>query len=193
MRFSLRARLALLTAVLTCFVPAAYTQTTPSVAGTEILAHTAEATVLVLTGIGAGRLQGIGTGIAVRSDGVILTAYHVVKNAREVQIRLKNGDVYDQVRLIGFDERRDVAALKIAAHNLPVLPVSQAQDTKIGASVYAVTNADGLTWSATSGISSAFRAAGEVSGAGSGYHVLQFTAPVARDRAAERLWIATAS
>jgi len=48
-----------------------------------------------------------------------------------------------------------------------------------GAPVFAVTNASGLAWSATEGILSAIRPADEVPGAGSGFRLLQFTAPVA--------------
>ena len=38
------------------------------------------------------------------------TALHAVKGAAEVQVRMANGDVFDQVELLGSDERRDVAA-----------------------------------------------------------------------------------
>jgi hypothetical protein len=47
-----------------------------------------------------------------------------------------------------------------------------------GDKLYAVTNANGLAWSATEGILSAMRPADEIPGAGTGFRVLQFTAPV---------------
>ena len=141
--------------------------------------HTKSATVIVLTGEGAGRLHSIGTGVLISKDGVLLTALHVIKGASEVQIRLANGDVYDRVQLIGSDERRDIAALKISAGDLPALSLGNSTKLSQGDPVYAVTNAGGLTWSATSGILSAVRPADEVPGAGSGYRVLQFTDPVA--------------
>jgi S1-C subfamily serine protease len=51
----------------------------------------------------------VAAGVVIRADGIVLTAYHPVKNAHEVQVRLRDGEVYDQVDLIDFDEHRDVA------------------------------------------------------------------------------------
>jgi S1-C subfamily serine protease len=78
--------------------------------------------VLILSGEGGGRLAAIGTGVIVRPNGVILTAFHAIKNAREVQVCLNTGDVYDQVVLLGSDERRDIVALKIPAGNFADSP-----------------------------------------------------------------------
>ena len=147
-------------------------------ADTELVARISAATVLILSGEGAGRLSSIATGVIVRSDGVILTAYHAIKDARELQVRLHNGDVYDQVVLIGSDERRDVAALRISARDLPTLPVGPGREFKPGEAVFVVSNSNGLGWSASKGIFAASRLADEVPGAGQGYRLLQFTAPV---------------
>jgi len=144
-----------------------------------IFERTKAATVIVLAGEGAGRLNSIATGVVISKDGVILTALHAVKGAAEVQVRMANGDVFDKVTLLGTDERRDVAALKISAGGLPTLSAGSTAMLSQGDPVYAVTNADGLTWSATEGILSAVRPADEVPGAGSGFRLLQFTAPVA--------------
>lgn len=143
-----------------------------------ILEHAKAASVIVLSGEGGGRLHSIATGVIISKDGIILTALHAVKGALEVQVRLADGDVFDRVELLGTDERRDIAELKISAGGLPALqPASTAP--VMGDPVYAVTNADGLAWSATEGIVSAIRPASEITGAGSGFHLLQFTAPVA--------------
>jgi hypothetical protein len=145
----------------------------------EIFQHTKAATVIVLAGEGAGRLTSIATGTIISKDGVILTAWHAIKGASEVQVRLPDGDVFDRVELLGVDERRDVAALKISASALPAIATGSTANLAQGDPIYAVTNADGLTWSATEGIISAIRPADEIPGAGSGFRVLQFTAPVA--------------
>lgn len=141
--------------------------------------HAKAATVVVLSGEGAGRLRSLSTGVLISKDGVILTALHAIKGAAEVQVRLSNGDVFDSVELLGTDERRDVAALKISAGDLPALVPGSSAALAQGDPVYAVTNANGLTWSATDGILSAVRPADDVPGAGSGYRLLQFTDPVA--------------
>lgn len=146
---------------------------------TDILEHTKSATVIVLAGEGAGRLQSIATGVIVSKDGVILTALHAIKGAAEVQVRMANGEIFDRVELLGSDERRDVAALKISAGGLPNIARSSNTALVAGDPVYAVTNANGLAWSATEGIISAIRPADEVPGAGSGFRLLQFSAPIA--------------
>jgi hypothetical protein len=140
----------------------------------QIVERVAGSVALILTGEGGGRLQSIGSGIIVRENGVLLTTYHLIKDAREVQVKLKNGEVYDQVALLDFDERRDVAALRIAAKGLPVLPMENAD---VGLRVYVVSNPAGLAWTAADGLLSAIRLADEVSGAGTGYKLLQFSAP----------------
>ena len=154
-------------------------QATAPLTANEIFQRARSATVIVLAGEGAGRLNSISTGVIISKDGVILTALHAIKGAAEVQVRLANGEVYDRVDLLGTDERRDVAALKISAGGLPNLVPESNAALAPGDSVYAVTNANGLAWSATEGIVSALRPADEVPGAGSGFRLLQFNAPIA--------------
>jgi hypothetical protein len=154
-------------------------QTAPALNAPAVFAHAKAATVVILVGEGAGRLHGIATGVIVSPDGVLLTALHTIKNAAEVQVRLATGEIFDSVQLLGSDERRDVAALKISAGSLPFLTAGDSARLSQGDPVYAMTNSDGLTWSATEGIFSAMRSADELPGAGSGFRILQFTAPVA--------------
>jgi len=160
-------------------VPLAAQQTASPLSANAIFEHTKAATVIVLAGEGAGRLHSIATGVIISKDGVVLTALHAIKGAAEVQVRMANGEVFDRVELLGSDERRDVAALKISAGGLPALVPGSTTSVSQGDPVYAVTNASGLAWSATEGILSAIRPSDEVPGAGSGFRLLQFSAPVA--------------
>jgi hypothetical protein len=153
----------------------ALTQNSPD-SGPDVIARVGDASVLILSGDGAGRLNSTSTGIIIRPDGIILTAFHTIKNAKEVQIRLKTGDIYDRVVLLGADERRDVAALKITATNLPALTQRSSSDFRQGETVYVIANSGGL--SASKGIISSYGMADEIPGAGQGYKVMQFTAPV---------------
>ena len=152
--------------------------TAPALSGDQVVERVSPSAVSILVGKGDGQVAGVASGVIVRSDGVILTANHVVKGMREVQVRLKSGEIYDQVELIASDERRDVAALRIAAAGLPVLPIGNSANAASGATVFVVSNAVGLPWTASSGILSATRMADDVPGAGSGYKILQFTAPL---------------
>lgn len=145
--------------------------------GEKVFDKTVSSVVLVLAGKGDGFLETLGSGVIVRSDGVILTAYHVVKDATQVQIRLKNGEIYDKVDLLDFDERRDVAALKITATDLPAAPVSR-EEAKIGGKVYVISSPQSLSWTVADGLLSSIRLADEIPNAGSGFRVLQFSAPV---------------
>jgi S1-C subfamily serine protease len=153
-------------------------QISSQLSGDQIIERASPAVVLILAGSGDGKVAAIGSGLVVRSEGILLTANHVVKGMKEVQIRLKSGEVYDRVEMIAADERRDIAALRIPATDLPVLPVANFVDVRAGAPVFAVTNGAGLPWTASSGVISAVRSADEVPGAGSGYRLLQFTAPL---------------
>jgi hypothetical protein len=88
----------------------------------DVLRKAEQSAVLILVGDGAGRVQSVSAGVVIRSDGIVLTAYSPVKGAQEVQVRLGDGEVYDQVDLVGFDERRNVATLHIPASGLAALP-----------------------------------------------------------------------
>lgn len=154
-------------------------QTSSDGAGVRVAELVSPSVVLVMTGKGAGQSERIGSGVVVRADGVLLTAYHLVKDAREVQVRLKNGEIYDRVELVAFDERRDVAALRVPAVGLTVLPRADAAEARVGQRVFVVSNPQGLTWSVSDGLLSGVRLADDVPGAGAGYQLLQHTAPVA--------------
>jgi S1-C subfamily serine protease len=144
----------------------------------DVVTRVSPSVVLILVGQGGEIPSGLGTGLIVQSDGVLLTAYHLVKDVKQVQVRMKNGEVFDQVELLGFDPRRDIAALRIAAHSLPTLTIAKADEAKPGESVFVISHPGALPWTASSGILSAMRMADEVPGAGTGYRLMQFTASV---------------
>ncbi|HET8923681.1 MAG TPA: S1C family serine protease [Candidatus Acidoferrum sp.] len=174
-------RLMVLTALLLSVLGPAQAQTSqPAQALTseEVVTRVSPSVVLILVGQGGEKPTALGTGLIVQSDGVFLTAYHVVKDAKQVQVRMKNGEVFDKAELLGFDDRRDVAALRIAAHGLPTLSIAKVDAAKAGESLFVISHPSALPWTASSGILSAIRMADEVSGAGSGYRLLQFTASV---------------
>ncbi len=150
-----------------------------ALSGEQVVERVSPSAVTILLGKGDGQVAGVASGVIIRDDGVILTANHVLQGMREAQVRLKSGEIYDQVELIASDERRDIAALRIPALGLPVLPIGDSANVASGAAVFVVSNGAGLPWTASSGILSALRMADEVPGAGSGYRILQFTAPLA--------------
>jgi len=140
-----------------------------------------QAMALVLVGDGSGRVTSVSVGVVIRPDGVLLTSYHALKGASEVQVRLQSGEVYDQVSLTGFDERRDVAALHIAAQGLAALPSSAAETAAPGDKINVLTVSGDLAWTACEGVLGRTTLADGVAGAGRGYRVMEFTAPLPAD------------
>jgi len=119
-----------------------------------------------------------GSGVILRSDGVIATNYHVIAGAKSGRVKLQNGDIYDDVSIVDIDERKDIAIIKIKAVNLPYLKSIDSDLLKIGANVYTIGAPRGLEGSISSGIISSIRQASEVSSKLTGFRVIQFTAPI---------------
>jgi serine protease Do len=98
--------------------------------------------------------RGAGSGFIVSSDGYILTNTHVVENADEVTVRLTDRREF-QAKVIGADQRTDVAVIKINAANLPTVKLGDPARIKPGQWVIAIGSPFGFENSATAGIISA--------------------------------------
>ena len=138
--------------------------------------------IVLLGGADREVLTGMANALVVRENGILLTPYHAVKNAKTLQVRFKNGEVFDDVKLLGVDARRDIAALKISAVGLPVVPFASSSQTKVGEAVVLIGSSYELPWSVATGTLAAYRMADELPGAGSGFKLLQVSAPVASSR-----------
>jgi serine protease DegQ len=92
-----------------------------------------------------------GSGVIVGEDGYILTNHHVVAGADEIQTVLWDGRV-TQARIVGSDADTDLAVLKIDGNNLPALPLSSAEEMRVGDVVLAIGNPFGLGQTVTQGI-----------------------------------------
>lgn len=92
-----------------------------------------------------------GSGFIVRSNGVIATNFHVVNQARRITVRLRDGRRIEG-RVLGADERTDIAIVKVEAENLPFLEFANSDSAKIGQFVYAIGVPFGQEWSFTSGM-----------------------------------------
>jgi serine protease Do len=104
---------------------------------------------------GQGRpVRGLGSGFIVGSDGIILTNAHVVRDATEVNVKLKDRREF-RAKVLGSDAKTDVAVLKIEAKNLPTVPLGRSSDLKVGEWVLAIGSPFGLDSSVTAGVVSA--------------------------------------
>jgi S1-C subfamily serine protease len=89
--------------------------------------------------------QGEGTGFIVRSDGIVVTNFHVVEGASEVTVLTSDEDpVSYKARVIGGDVQDDLAVLDIEATDLPTVPLGRSADLELGQRVVAIGYALGL-------------------------------------------------
>jgi S1-C subfamily serine protease len=97
--------------------------------------------------------KGEGSGVVLDRQGHILTNYHVVEGARQIQVTLFDGKTYD-ARLIGQDPETDVAVLKIDAPPATLFPavLGNSTDLRVGQRVFAIGNPFGLERTLSIGI-----------------------------------------
>ena len=97
----------------------------------------------------------MGSGIIISNDGYIITNLHVIEGTSIIEVELDDGQVYP-ASLIGFDERSDLAVIKISPiDSLKPIEVSNSSSVQIGDEAIAIGNAFGLGKTFTSGIISA--------------------------------------
>ena len=100
--------------------------------------------------------QGVGSGFIIDSDGYIVTNNHVVAGADSVTVRL-NDDRQFNAEVVGYDEKTDLALLKIDADDLATSTLGDSDSTRVGDWVVAIGNPFGLGGTATAGIVSRAR------------------------------------
>ncbi len=98
--------------------------------------------------------QSLGSGFIISPDGYVLTNNHVIKDADEVVVKLS--DRRELVaKVVGADERSDLAVLKVDAKDLPVVKVGRSEKVKVGEWVLAIGSPFGFDHTVTAGIVSA--------------------------------------
>ncbi|WP_185877562.1 S1C family serine protease [Blattabacterium cuenoti] len=95
-----------------------------------------------------------GSGVIISDNGYIVTNYHVIKNAKKIEVVLNNQKNYI-AKLIGTDPSTDIALLKINEKELPFVIFSDSDKVKIGEWVLAIGNPFNLNSTVTAGIISA--------------------------------------
>jgi serine protease Do len=98
--------------------------------------------------------QGQGSGVIVDKAGYILTNNHVVGQADRIRVKLADKREFE-AKLVGADERSDVAVIKIEAEHLPVAPTGDSDRLEVGEWVLAIGNPFGLDQTVTGGMVSA--------------------------------------
>ncbi len=100
------------------------------------------------------KVEGTGSGVIISPDGYIVTNFHVIKNASELEVTLNNKKKY-KAQVVGIDPSNDIAILKIPARNLPFMHFGDSDKLELGEWVLAIGNPFNLGTTVTAGIVSA--------------------------------------
>src|SRR5215470_10602046 len=107
--------------------------------------------------------EGQGSGFIIDKDGHVLTNYHVIADARTVEVTLHNRKKY-RASVVGTDRAHDLAIIQIKAPELQAMSLGDSRNLQVGQKVYAIGNPFGLSGTLTSGIVSSIRSVQEPDG-----------------------------
>src|ERR1700758_1698742 len=107
---------------------------------------------------------GQGSGFIIDKEGHILTNYHVIAVARQVEVTMHIRKKY-KATVIGTDPAHDLAVIQISAQSLTPAVLGDSRNLQVGQKVYAIGNPFGLAGTMTRGIVSSIRPVREPNGA----------------------------
>jgi S1-C subfamily serine protease len=105
---------------------------------------------------GAVPQQGMGSGFVIDSEGHILTNFHVVEGARQVEVTTSDKKRY-KAQIVGTDPVHDLAVIQIPNKSVPLAEIGDSKNLVVGQKVYAIGNPFGLSGTMTRGIISSIR------------------------------------
>jgi S1-C subfamily serine protease len=108
--------------------------------------------------------EGQGSGFIIDKEGHIVTNYHVIADARQVEVTMHNRKKY-RATVVGTDPAHDLAVIQIQAPNLTPAVLGDSKNLQVGQKVYAIGNPFGLAGTMTRGIVSSIRPVREPNGA----------------------------
>jgi S1-C subfamily serine protease len=107
--------------------------------------------------------EGQGSGFIIDKEGHILTNYHVIADARQIEVTLHNRKKY-KATIVGTDRSHDLAVVQIKAPDLTPMVLGDSGNLQVGQKVYAIGNPFGLAGTLTRGIVSSIRQVQEPDG-----------------------------
>lgn len=105
---------------------------------------------------GAVPQQGMGSGFVIDSEGHILTNFHVVEGARQLEVTTSDKKKY-KAQIVGTDPVHDLAVIQIPEKSVAKAEIGDSKDLVVGQKVYAIGNPFGLSGTMTRGIISSIR------------------------------------
>lgn len=128
--------------------------------------------VVLIAALKDGVEVGLGNGFLVTADGVIITNHHVLKGSYPAIVKTINGTIYDEIDIIDFNERQDIAILKIKGFDMPVIQLGNSNNVRVGEKILIIGNPNGLENTIADGLIFDVRQSGK------GYVLQQLTAPI---------------
>jgi S1-C subfamily serine protease len=107
--------------------------------------------------------EGQGSGFIIDREGHVLTNYHVIADARQIEVTLHNRNKY-RATVVGSDRSHDLAIIQIKVPDLNPMVMGDSKNLQVGQKVYAIGNPFGLSGTLTSGIVSSVRQVQEPDG-----------------------------
>ena len=117
----------------------------------ETVSKSVKATVVIKSDVSQG------SGVLIDKNGTIATSLHVLEDAQDLQVVLSSGEVYDDVAVIAFDQRKDIALVKIRGFELPHVKMGNSSSLNLGQSIFTIGAPQGLDKTVSRGIISAIR------------------------------------
>ncbi len=105
---------------------------------------------------GAVPQQGMGSGFIIDGEGHILTNFHVVEGARQLEVTTSDKKKY-KAQIVGTDPIHDLAVIQIPNKSVPQAEIGDSKSLVVGQKVYAIGNPFGLSGTMTRGIISSIR------------------------------------
>lgn len=100
--------------------------------------------------------QGMGSGFVIDGEGHILTNFHVIEGARQVEVTTGDKKKY-KAQVIGMDPQHDLAVIQIPSKDVPAAEIGDSKGLIVGQKVFAIGNPFGLSGTMTRGIISSIR------------------------------------
>jgi regulator of sirC expression with transglutaminase-like and TPR domain len=124
----------------------------------ESLVQRGKPAIAVITTTGRdGASRGLGTGFVVAADGLVATNLHVIGEARPIVVQLADGRRFDVTAVHATDRTADLAIIRVAARDLPVLALGDSDQLRQGQEIVVLGNPFGLRHSVVTGVVSARR------------------------------------
>ena len=112
--------------------------------------------IILIAAVGSGEDK-VGSGFFVSYNGYIVTNGHIVQNARNLVVKLRDKTGYTKVRVVKLDARKDIAVLKIDGYDFKPVRLGNSDKLVVGQRVVAIGNPLGLESTVSDGLVSALR------------------------------------